>query len=94
MSDFWEQKTPLQKTKFVLGLLLVVLIIVFSIANWQTTEFDLIFTRVQMPRTILILSCVIFGYILAAFMEGAYRQKMKKKQEEQNNDVSNTSSEE
>lgn len=84
MADFWERKTPLQKTKFILGFILIILLIVFAIANWQTTEFDLIFTRVEMPRTILIVGCVVLGYIIAAFTEGLYKKKREKSERKSN----------
>lgn len=90
MADFWERKTPMQKTKFIFSLLLIVLLIVFSIANWQNVEFNLIFTTIQMPRTVLILSCVLVGYILAAFMEGMDKKKHRKQEKKEDTALNDT----
>lgn len=78
MSDFWERKSPMQKTKFILGLILLVLITVFAIANWVTIPFSLIFVTVNIPLTVLILSAMLFGYIVASFTEGNYKRKREK----------------
>lgn len=82
MADFWERKTPKQKTKFILGLILLVLIVVFAIANWVTVSFSLIFVSVNIPLTVLILCSMLFGYIVSAFMEGNYKKKQKNDEQE------------
>lgn len=83
MSDFWERKSPKQKTKFILGLLLLVLIIVFAIANWVVTPFSLIFVSFDLPLTVVILGAMVFGYIVSSFMEGSYKRKKEGQQEEE-----------
>ncbi len=92
MADFWERKSPKQKTKFILGLLLIVLITVFAIANWVTIPFSLIFVTVNIPLTVLILGALLFGYIAAAFTEGNYKRRKEKEILEKND--SHTHSEE
>lgn len=85
MSDFWERKSPMQKTKFILGIIGLVLIIVFAIANWVTISFSLIFATVNIPLTMLILGAMFFGYILASVTEGNYKRKVRKQKEEEEN---------
>lgn len=78
MSDFWERKSPMQKTKFILGICLLVLIVVFAIANWVTIPFSLIFITINIPLTVLILGTMLFGYLVASFIEGSYKRKRDK----------------
>lgn len=82
--DWWERKSPKEKTKFVLGLILLVLIVVFAIANWVTISFSIIFTSFKVPLTLVILGAMIFGYIVSSFMESNYYRK--KKEEVRNNE--------
>lgn len=89
MSDFWERKSPMQKTKFILGIIGLVLIIVFAIANWVTIPFSLIFTTVNIPLTMLILGAMLCGYILASLTEGNYKRKARKENEEEENSAEN-----
>jgi uncharacterized integral membrane protein len=75
MADFWERKSPKQKTKFILGIILLVLVIVFAIANWVKVPFSFIFKTVELPLTAIILASMVFGYIFSAFTEGNYKKK-------------------
>lgn len=78
MADFWERKTPMQKTKFIIGFCLFILVLVFAIANWVTIPFSLIFVSINLPLTVVILGSMLFGYLFASFTEGAYKRKRDK----------------
>lgn len=86
MSDFWEQKSPKQKVRFIMGLILTILIVVFAIANWNKADINFIFFKLRLPITLLILFSMIFGYLISSFTEGSYKKK-KIKEEESNKEI-------
>lgn len=65
-----------QKIKIVLGTALAIFIIVLIIQNWNTIALNLVFRTVETPLPIVIIICLITGYIWGSF--SAYRKNRKK----------------
>ncbi|MFA7273463.1 MAG: LapA family protein [Crocinitomicaceae bacterium] len=79
MKEYWTDLTSGQKTKLVLKIVLGLFALIFAVRNWQSTEVVLIFFKVNMPLTVLILACLAIGFALASLFD--YR-KFKAKDKE------------
>jgi uncharacterized integral membrane protein len=79
LREYWDNLTVGGKIKFVLKVILGILAFLFALFNWQNTELHLVFIRLQMPLTILILAFGGIGFVLSSIFD--YR-RFKKKDEE------------
>lgn len=79
LKEYWDSLTATGKAKFILKIILVILSILFAIFNWQTIELHLIFLKVQIPLTLLIVVCVGIGLIISSIFD--YRRFKKKDKE-------------
>ncbi len=79
-----EGITLWQKVKIVLGTALAIFIIVLIVQNWNTIELNLVFRTFSTPLPVIILICLVTGYIWGTF--SAYRKNRKRDNERiQNN---------
>jgi uncharacterized integral membrane protein len=65
-----------QKVKIVLGTALAIFIIVLIIQNWNAIALNLVFSTVETPLPVVIVICLITGYIWGSF--SAYRKNRRK----------------
>jgi uncharacterized integral membrane protein len=79
LKEYWEGLTLGQKIKFIAKIVLVLFAILFAVFNWQTVELHLIFAKVSMPLTVLIVLCFAIGLILSSIFD--YRRFKKKDKE-------------
>lgn len=79
MKEYWKNLTTAQKTKYILSLIVVVLVIIFAVQNWAATEVHFVFFSVNISKTLLILISLAGGYGLSTLFD--YR-KFKKKDKE------------
>lgn len=79
-----EGITLWQKVKIVLGTALAIFIIVLIVQNWNSIELNLVFRTFSTPLPILIVICLITGYIWGTF--SAYRKSRKRNNDRGNND--------
>lgn len=82
MFDYWKSLTNWKKTKLVVSLLFLTLIIIFSIQNWGVDEIKLVFFSIKIPLTLLIAISMFIGYTLAKV--AAYKNSMEKENEIKN----------
>lgn len=79
LKEYWESLTGVGKVKFVLKVILVIISILFAIFNWQTIELHLVFTKIQIPLTLLIVLCVGIGLVISSMFD--YKRFKKKDKE-------------
>jgi putative membrane protein len=79
LKAYWDSLSGFGKFKFVLKIILVILAMLFAIFNWQSVEVDLVFLKINLPVTVLILMCIVIGFILSSVFD--YRRFKKKDKE-------------
>lgn len=79
LKEYWESLSGAGKVKFILKIVLVILLILFAIFNWQTVELHLVFTKVNVPLTVLVVLCVGVGLVISSIFD--YRRFQKKDKE-------------
>ncbi len=69
MKEYWNDLSSSQKTKLIFKLILGLFALIFAIRNWQNTEVVLVFFKMQLPLTIIIVLCVAVGFALASLFD-------------------------
>ena len=76
--EFWDTLNFWKKLKLVFILILSVLVVVFSFQNWVIGELRLVFFRVNIPVTLLVLITFFIGYsfaLLSIFKKTELKEK-------------------
>lgn len=79
MKEYWNDLNSGQKTKLILKITLGILALIFAIRNWQSTSVVLVFFKMNLPLTVIIVLCLAIGFALASIFD--YR-KFKAKNKE------------
>lgn len=79
MKEYWNDLSSSQKTKLIIKILLGILVLIFAIRNWQSTPVVLVFFKMNLPLTIIIVLCIAIGFAAASVFD--YR-KFKAKNKE------------
>jgi uncharacterized integral membrane protein len=69
MKEYWNDLSSAQKTKLVLKIILGLLAVIFAVRNWEMTEVVLVFFKMKLPLTIIIILCVFIGFALASIFD-------------------------
>ena len=78
MKEYWDKLTLGQKIKLISFAIIGLLIVIFALLNWKVYELNLIFGKVEVPVTILILISMFGGYAYAkvyGFMKSRSQDK-------------------
>lgn len=78
MKEYWDKLTLGQKIKLISFAIIGLLIVIFALLNWKVYELNLIFGKVEVPLTILILISMFGGYAYAkvyGFMKSRSQDK-------------------
>jgi len=62
MTEYWNTLSILNKTKFVLSVILGIMGVVFATLNWKEQDVHLLFAQTKMPLTLLIIFSMVVGY--------------------------------
>lgn len=89
MVEFWKTLNFWSKVKFVLSLIGLIFGVIFSTLNWNSLEVHLIFIKMEMPLTIVLLFSFVIGIAFANLMH-FQRQRKKIKEQEHQDDIENT----
>lgn len=65
MKDYWKKISFVQKAKLIFFGIVGLLVLIFALMNWKVIELSLIFGKVPVPVTILILISMFGGYAYA-----------------------------
>lgn len=79
MKDYWKSLSTGRKIRLVANIVLGILALIFAIRNWQSTEVILVFIKMKLPLTLIILVCLAIGFGLASLFD--YKKFKKKDQE-------------
>ncbi|MFT5582151.1 MAG: putative integral membrane protein [Psychromonas sp.] len=78
MKDYWDELTNWQKTKLILKVILYLLVGIFCIRNWHSTDLNLVIVTFKIPLTVIIVASLGLGYLLAKTLTQGRIAKMKK----------------
>lgn len=62
MKDYWQKLSFTQKLNHIFWGVIGLLILIFALLNWKVFDLNLIFGKVKVPVTILILVSMFGGY--------------------------------
>jgi uncharacterized integral membrane protein len=62
LKDYWQKLTFTQKLNHIFWGVIGLLIFIFALLNWKVFDLNLIFGKVKVPVTILILVSMFGGY--------------------------------
>lgn len=62
MKEYWSKLTFVQKVKLIFFAIIGLLILIFAFLNWKVFNLNLIFGKVEVPVTILVLISMFGGY--------------------------------
>lgn len=79
MKEYWNNLSTAKKIRLIVTALLVICALTFALQNWTETEVRLVFFRISMPLTLVILFSGIIGFAFASIFD--YR-KFKKRDAE------------
>ena len=65
MKDYWKKLSFGEKAKLIFFAICGLLILIFALLNWKVYNLNLIFGKVEVPVTILILVSMFGGYAYA-----------------------------
>lgn len=65
MKDYWNKLSFLEKVKLIFFGIVGLLIFIFALLNWKDYSLNLIFDKIDVPVTILILISMFGGYAYA-----------------------------
>ncbi len=65
MKDYWNKLSFIEKVKLIFFSLIGLLIFIFALLNWKDYSLNLIFDKIDIPVTILILISMFGGYAYA-----------------------------
>ncbi len=62
MKEYWDKLSLGQKIKLIFFAIVGLLIIIFAFLNWKVYSLNLVFGKVEVPVTILVLISMFGGY--------------------------------
>ena len=65
MKEYWNKLTFAEKVKLIFFGICGLLILIFALLNWKVYNLNLVFGKVKVPVTILILVSMFGGYAYA-----------------------------
>jgi len=65
MEDFWKSLTPMNKFKLVVSAFILILVVTFAVLNWKSQEIHFLFTRKNVPLSVIIIFSVFAGYAIS-----------------------------
>ena len=69
MKEYWQNLTTAKKTKLIFTLVLSLCAIIFAARNWRETEVILVFLKVKMPLTLVIIISAGIGFAIASLFD-------------------------
>jgi uncharacterized integral membrane protein len=79
MKDYWKKLSFIEKAKLIFFAIVGLLILIFALLNWKVYNLNLVFGKIEVPVTILILVSMFGGYAYARIY-GALKSRQKDKE--------------
>ncbi|GAB5418135.1 MAG: hypothetical protein Crog4KO_32150 [Crocinitomicaceae bacterium] len=78
MKDYWNKLSFVEKVKLIFFGVVGLLILIFALLNWKVYDLNLIFGKVKVPVTILIVVSMFGGYAYARIYAALKSRKQDK----------------
>lgn len=69
MKEYWQNLSTGRKVKLILTIVLSLCAIIFAARNWRETEVILVFFKVRMPLTLVIVISAVIGFAIASLFD-------------------------
>ena len=69
MKEYWQNLSTGRKVKLVVTVLLTLCALIFAARNWKETEVILVFWKVKMPLTLVIVISTAIGFAIASLFD-------------------------
>lgn len=79
MKDYWKKLSFIEKVKLIFFAVVALLILIFALLNWKVYNLNLVFGKIEVPVTILIVVSMFGGYGYARIY-GALKSRKKDKE--------------
>lgn len=80
MKDYWNKLSFGEKAKFIFFAICGLLILIFALLNWDKYDLNLIFFKVNLPVTVIILISMFGGYAYGRIYYGWVKSRKKDKE--------------
>lgn len=78
MKDYWKKLSFVEKVKLIFFAIVGLLILIFAFQNWQVYKLNLVFGKIEVRVTILILVSMFGGYAYARIYAALKSRKQDK----------------
>ncbi len=79
MKEYWNDLSGGQKAKLILKIIIGLFAVIFAVRNWQSVDVILVFFKMKMPLTLIIMLCIGIGFATSSIFD---YKKFKKKNSE------------
>lgn len=69
MKEYWSGLTSSQKTKLILKVVIGLFALIFAIRNWQSVQVILVFFKMELPLTLIIVLCIAVGFVTSSLFD-------------------------
>ena len=69
MKEYWQNLSTGRKTKLIVTIVVSLCAIIFAARNWRETEVILVFLKVKMPLTLVIVISAAIGFAIASLFD-------------------------
>lgn len=69
MKEYWQNLSTGRKIKLIVTIALSLCAIIFAARNWRETEVILVFLKVRMPLTLVIVLSAAIGFAIASLFD-------------------------
>jgi len=79
MKEYWSNLSGGRKVRLIIIILVGICAVIFAARNWKDTEVILVFLKIQMPLTLVIVLSSAIGFAIASLFD--YRKFKTRDQE-------------
>lgn len=69
MKEYWQNLSTGRKIKLIVTIVVSLCAIIFAARNWRETEVILVFLKVKMPLTLVIVISAAIGFAIASLFD-------------------------
>lgn len=69
MKEYWNDLSLSRKIRLIFTILIGICAIIFAARNWKDTEVILVFLKIQMPLTLVIVLSSAIGFAIASLFD-------------------------
>ena len=69
MKEYWNNLSLSRKIRLIITILVGICAVIFAARNWKDTEVILVFLKIQMPLTLVIVLSSAIGFAIASLFD-------------------------